>query len=370
MSVPTNPTGLSGLSPLRRISPSRYHQFKQCTLREVWQANGKPPILSVSPAARLGSVAHKILELAGRRRIDSETLDEAWDDAVSDIEQKMRHAGEEHLLPLCNSVQRYEVKKSLTFAAARRITAEHPAGFIPEATDGPAARSEVWLESRDGLLGGFVDRIVPGEYGVEIVDYKTGAVTEQQTGNVRVAYEVQLLLYAGLYHENGGEWPARLTLITLAGAKHDVPMDTAKAHQLVDEARAKLIEINALISAGIPPESLASPSPAACAFCGYRPACKKYWEKREQSPEWPTDVSGTLSSVTMLGNGTLFIVLGTGEQRVTVRGLSAGRFAFLMQDVPAAMLCNLRSDVAKASYKQTHLTTGYALEEWKPQIVR
>ena len=366
MSVTTSQVGLSSLTRLRRISPSRYHQFKECALREVWHANRKPSILPVSPAARLGSVAHKILELAGRRRIDSETLDEAWDDAVSDIEQKMRHAGEDRLLPLWNSAQRYEVKKSLTFAAARRIIAEHRGGFISEATAGHAARAEVWLESRDGLLGGYVDRIVPGEHGVEIVDYKTGVVTEQQTGNVRAAYEVQLLLYAGLYHENSGNWPARLTLTSLSGTKHDVPMDPAQAHQLVDEARAKLIEVNALISGGAPPESLASPSPSACAFCGYRPACKMYWEKQGHSPEWPNDVSGTLSSVTMLGNGTLLIVLGTGEQKVTVRGLSPGRFAFLMQAVPAAMLCNLRSDVAKASYRQTHLTTGYALEEWKP----
>ena len=363
MSVPTDPTDLPGLSPLRRISPSSYFQFMQCTLRAVWQANGKMSILPVSPAARLGSVAHRILDLAGRGRIDSESLYEAWEDAVSRVERQMCHAGEAHLIPLCNGARRYEVKKSLTLAAARRITAEFPASSISEATVGHAARSEVWLESSDGLLGGFVDRIVPGKHGVEIVDYKTGAVTDQRTGNVKEAYEVQLLLYAWLYHENDGEWPARLTVTTLAGAKHDVPMDVTQACQLVDEARCRLREI---ILAGSPPESLANPSPAACAFCGYRPACKKYWEKREQSPKWPTDVLGTLSSVEMLGNGTLFIVLGTGEQRVTVRGLSPGRFEFLMQAVPAAMLCNLRSDVAKASYRQTHLTTGYALEEWKP----
>lgn len=319
------------------------------------------PILPVSPAVRLGLVAHKILELAGRGRIDTKSLHVAWDEAVTQVEEQMRCAGEDHLIPLCNSAQRYEVKKRLTFEAVRRVIAGHQSGYTPTTTDTRATGVEVWLESEDGLLGGFVDRILAGKQGIELLDFKTGAVTERETGDVKVGYEIQLLLYAGLYYENRGEWPALLTLINLAGVRHDVPLDTGRICQLMDEARARLGEINELIASGAPPESLAKPSPAACAFCRFRPACKEYWKKRVLSPEWPVDVLGTLIGVTILGNGTLFLTLKSIEGEVTVRGLSPERFGFLTEDVHTAMICDLRADITWVSFRQTNLTTAYAL---------
>ena len=362
MSVPISPPDPPQLTPLRRISPSRFTQIIQCALREVWNANGVSQILPVSPAARLGLVAHKILELAGRGRINSKSLHVAWDDAVTQVEEQMRCAGEDHLIPLCNSAQRYEVQKRLTFAAVQRVIAGHSTGFIPAATDTRSAWVEVWLESEDGLMGGFVDRIVPGNQGMELLDYKTGAVMDRETGNVKVGYETQLLLYAGLYHENRGEWPARLTLINLAGTKHDVPLDIVRVRQQMEEARAKLLEINELISSGTSPESLANPSPAACAFCSYRPACKEYWRKRELNPEWPIDLMGTLSEAMILGNGRLFLTLRSDDGQVTVRGLSPERFGFLMEDVHSAMICDLGADRTWISFRQTYLTTAYSLE--------
>ena len=363
MRVPASrPPDPSHLTPLGRISPSRYNQFNQCALREVWNANGISPILPVSPAARLGLVSHKILELAGQGCIDSQSMHVAWDDAVTQVEEQMRDAGEDHLIPLHKSAQRYEVKKRLTFAAVRRVIAGHQSGYTPATTNTRADGVEVWLESKDRLLGGFVDRIVPGKQGVELLDYKTGAVTERETGDVKVKYEIQLLLYAGLYHENRGKWPARLTLINLAGVKHDVPLDTARVRQLMDEARARLWETNELITSGASPGSLANPSPKACAFCGYRPGCKEYWKKRKLNPEWPVDVLGALIGVTILGNGTLFLTLRYGEGQVTVRGLSPERFGFLKEDVHSAMICDLRADETWVSFRQTNLTTAYTLE--------
>ncbi len=276
----------------------------------------------------------------------------------------MRQAGEGRFIPLSESAQGYEVRKRLTLASARRITQRKstPRGAT-RVSAGRSAGVEVWLESDDGLLGGFVDRIVPGKLGVELLDYKTGAITEREAGIVKPAYEAQLLLYAAIYHETCGEWPIRLTLTNLAGGNHQVPLDTARARNIMEQARTKLTAINNLIASGAPPQRLATPSPDACRFCGYRPVCKGYWSKREQSPGWPADAVGTVNSVTLLGNGTLLLALNIGARQVTVRGLSPTRFPFLMQDVSAAMLCDLRRDVVETSYRQTDLTTGFALEE-------
>ena len=359
-SLPQNPPELT---PLRRISPSRYHAINQCVLREVWHANRVAPILPVSPTIRLGLVAHRVLELGARSCLDNQEVIQVWNEATSHVEEQMRQAGEERFVPLSQSAQKFEVKKRLTFAAVQMMTTKQPPRTGSGGPGPGTAQVEAWLESEDGLLGGYVDRIVPGKSGVELLDYKSGAITERGTGVLKAAYESQLLLYAAIYWENRGAWPVRLTLASLAGTKHDVPLDTARACYLMDEARAKLRSINRLILSGVRPEGLANPSPAACTYCGYRPVCREYWKQREHNAEWPADVSGVVNSVKMLGNGTLFVALDTSAGLVTVRGLSPRRFSFLMQDVRTAMLCDLGRDVGSSTYRQVNLTTGYALAQ-------
>ena len=299
-----------------------------------------------------------------------ETLHDAWNNAVTYVEKEMRLAGEDHLVPLSTSAKGYEVKKSLAIKAGRKIIDGKVARPTPTAIVDQHSLSEVWLESKDKLLGGVVDRIVKGDRGVELIDYKTGAVTENAIGDVKTAYEVQLLLYAGLYHENYGEWPEKLTLTSLTGTRHDVPLDVPRVHHLMDEARLKLNEINALITSEMAAERLANPSPSACAFCGYRPVCKEYWKQREKNTKWPADLLGIVESVTMLGNDTLFLRLRTGEEQVAIRGLSPERFGFLMKEVHSAMFCDLRPDVTWVSFKQTYLTTAYVLDGPSPKEMR
>ena len=53
------------ISPeLERISPSRFVSLDNCNLRELWVTPDHSPLLPVSPRARLGSIVHRLLELA------------------------------------------------------------------------------------------------------------------------------------------------------------------------------------------------------------------------------------------------------------------------------------------------------------------
>jgi len=64
------------IKPVQRISPSRYFSFRQCALREILSASKQPALLPVSPAARIGSIVHKIIEMASFGKInDSSQFD-------------------------------------------------------------------------------------------------------------------------------------------------------------------------------------------------------------------------------------------------------------------------------------------------------
>ncbi|SDO58350.1 PD-(D/E)XK nuclease superfamily protein [Paenibacillus sp. yr247] len=71
--------------------------------------------------------------------------------------------------------------------------------------------NERWIETPDGKLGGYVDKIVHTSVGYEIIDYKTGEVKGQN--GIKTEYSTQLMLYAGILYESSGEWPGRETAI-------------------------------------------------------------------------------------------------------------------------------------------------------------
>lgn len=349
------------LEPLKRLSPSRYYQLKSCPLKEALQANRIPSMLPVAPAARLGSVAHRVLELAGQGCVA--TLEETWEEVLRQVENEMSEADEGMLLPLRESAQRYEVKKRLTFSAAQKIMDSFSHTEVSSATHLKTIGAEIWLESADGLIGGYVDRIVPIGQGVEIQDYKTGTVLEQETGDVKDAYESQLHLYAGLYYETTGDWPLKLTISSFGGRNYDIPVNTDRAFQLMNDARAELVELNGYIRSGYPLEGIARPSANACFFCGYRPACNPYWQARSSDRVWPADAKGPLVEVSRLGNGSLRAVIDDVAGMATVRGMPAERFSFLLEEPKAVMICDLRHDTVGGVYKPSKKTTGYVLEE-------
>ena len=301
------------LDPLTRISPSRFFLTRDCSLRGVWQSNGRSTVLPVPPAARLGSVIHSIFDRACSGCLSASDVDSVWYDEVSRTERKMYEENENHLVPLHKSARGYEIKRLNTITKVRQLATEQVVVCKVCTATNQTSRSEVWLESSDGLLGGYVDQIVQQSNGVEIVDYKSGMITEQNSDDIKESYKIQLLLYAGLYFENHGEWPVQLTLSNLDGSEYNVPMDSEESTALLDKSRAKIREINTYISEGATTEDLASPSPAACYFCEYRPVCKKYWKTRRHTSDWPDDVSGKVDNVTGLGNGTLIVNLTTNK---------------------------------------------------------
>ncbi len=110
------PTGLA-LATLDRISPSRFSAMLDCSLREVWVASKNIPSLPVRPAAHIGTVIHKLLELAGNGGFDGAsraTVEEAWDRLVREQEAQLKNNLNECAnIPLKKSVWRYSVRRIL-----------------------------------------------------------------------------------------------------------------------------------------------------------------------------------------------------------------------------------------------------------------
>ena len=327
--------------PLRRVSPSRYIAMKTCLLREVWASSGNEPLLPPSPLARLGSVIHCLFEVAGRGQFDGnvdEQVNSKWDYLISNVEKEMaRSPLTQHLAPMIRSIPDLQVRKLRACRRAAEI-AEAAAHTRKVRYEGSSKHAgfEVWVESDDRLVGGFIDRVTLTKKGVVLSDYKTGVILEHGAGKgaskLKSEYEAQLQLYAALYHLRFGVWPIRLEVLPLQGAAVDVSFNPEDADRLLAEAIAFLRSSNRRLAEsqnGIARSAeLASPQPVHCRFCLFRPACQVYWHARNEAPtgKWPIDLRGYVLELTRLRNGKLSLRIGEGDSLAsssfTVRGLT------------------------------------------------
>jgi hypothetical protein len=171
----------------------------------------------------------------------------------------------------------------------------------------------VKLATPDGKIAGRVDYLADLPEGTVIKDYKTGAIFEKnedlpepQEPELKSDYVVQLQLYAGVYYENTGRWPVSLQIIPLSGRAEAVPIVPEQCLALLQQARSKLDEINALLSTANA-AALARPAKDTCKYCGFRPSCPPYRQASglAAAEDWPPDVASDIMSASASTGGSL-----------------------------------------------------------------
>lgn len=281
---------------------------------------------------------------------------------------------EKRFVPLRETAPKYEVARLRAEARAGELARRPAAGEAraDEATASPHGY-ELRVESADGLIAGRIDRALATEHGTILQDYKSGAIFSLQEGDARPIkpeYALQLRLYAALYHEATGTWPVRLELVPLAGDPQSVSFSQEECLHLLDRAKEILINVNEQlghVSDGWDAieASLATPSPAACRFCSFRPACSQYLstDHADDDREWPADVCGSFESLTKLGNGRLILRLARRDgTHVFVRDLSE-EVAAEMASAPEGTLVgafNVRRTGSPQAFESGPLTTLYS----------
>jgi hypothetical protein len=153
------------------------------------------------------------------------------------------------------------------------------------------ARTEVDVASRDGLLVGRIDLVLPTEGGIFLIDYKSGAVLDTEVGGMIASYRQQLELYVYLFAEQEGQWPVRAGLLPLVGDPVEISVDPAASAKLADLARGLLLAYNQM-----PKPPAGTPSPGTCAMCTYAARCPTFWESC--GPSWSPDIVAVEGTVT------------------------------------------------------------------------
>jgi hypothetical protein len=364
---------------VQSFSPTRYTEFLECPLRAVWSANGASALLPVSPSARIGRVAHALLQEAGEGRfvsLSATIIDDRWRKLVSSEESNMEKAWlDRSFVPLRTTVPQYEVRRIQSCKRALEITREVATckqEIDSSHKDGPQYGFELCVSSCDGIIRGRIDSVLPSAAGPVIRDYKSGVLFENgEQGIVKREYDTQVKLYAALYESSHGRWPAALEIVSVTGSTQAIAFDPIMCADLLSRAIGTVESLNQTIQSGKDQreveKSLARPSARNCYYCQYRPGCAPYRQiaaKEKEGDNWPKDIIGQAETVQQLGNSKYMITVPTATGLVRIRGLdpSARRHPAIPQltsgdTVGAFDLCR----TAENAFIESLYTTIYKL---------
>jgi hypothetical protein len=368
----------NSISPISRLSPSRYLALEECRLREVWSSNGAENLLPLHPNARLGIVIHRIFEEAGRGHLGhgGQTLvEKCWNEAVATLEAQMQQSWiERSLLPLAQSINNFEVQRLRTIKKAHEICSSPVVQKQQPTVAKPGFGFELRVKTPEGEVGGVIDHAFEIDEQVVLEDYKTGLVLEQNSDGedvLKSTYVTQLQFYAALYYFTFERWPDRLQVVSTQGPPILIPVNQETSLQLIDDAKAKLRAINDTIlhavgAGDVVQRTLASPSPDACKKCLFRPNCQPYTTTKVSNPDesWPIDRIGVLKDLRTFANGYASLTLEDGADLCVIRSISPRPRHPALESANSGdrIGCfNLRRTAALNQYQETAYTTIYLM---------
>jgi RecB family exonuclease len=313
-------------APLTVIRASRYGALRRCVLRESANLGGQLPLLPQSPRAGIGTVIHKLFERAATDssfEFGEKAVASAWDKAVEELGTFFSNSEYmEGMLPIVRSVSNLGLMRARTIL--RILEADRPLHKTSVSPGGlkPFPRK---LVSKSSNVVGVPDKIERTPVGSTIIDFKTGLTGDTQN-SFWGDYEIQLRIYAALFHSLTGVWPLKLELHGLDGSVHGVTFSAQSCSDILAEAEglaAQLPKITSRLADDVDRQvHVGSPSQDTCRFCVFRPACPSYLTVAfRDSPPCSGDLCGRLQGWKTLGNGQFLVELTSRTGIARVRNL-------------------------------------------------
>lgn len=354
-----NKIGEINFKEIKHISPSQFYSMKNCAYKSLLaEAFDKKPLLPLSPNAYFGAVLHKMLELIAKGIVKSEDdFNVEFDKQVKTLEDDLLSKGFGFFVPIKIKLRNFGLKKIQLKKHLRSETEQQTSSSQTK------FHSERWFESQDNLIGGKVDLIVENGSDVEIIDFKTGVITQdclddegELVSDIKNEYKEQLKLYAYLYFENTNKFPTNLSLVDLSKQKFSVEFSEEECKALFDEAKNLLKSTNDSVNTK---SFSANPKEENCKYCLYRPACSFFQKKLETDFSF-NDVFGVIKDVKKFQNENVSVFLQNGNINLTIKNFSSEEFDRLKNSKNKQMrIFNIRKESTEFVYSATETTMIY-----------
>ena len=343
---------------IETLSPSVFSWISSgCSYQALLQKalkvfNNDSYFLPTPKNAILGTIIHSIYELTAKGELS--TMHEMVDKWEELIEKQSNILIRKYPTISRPDLNNYDKRnKAIRYALA--LASRGSASTTPD--NNIITLPEERIECQDIGLIGVIDKLVIDNDQIDIIDYKSGAVTDEN-GNIKEDYVVQLHLYAAMCtHKKLGEIHS-LKLIDINGEVYGVPYDEQRAQQLLVDVQNSISRLNkALEDRDF--DGLINPDAERCCYCSCRHICKR----RIQSSDSPyKTISGKVESIP----SSNVYMLNDGQSKYCISGLDVYQVAnqdrYIGKElvfVNVARSSNLADDF---TFKITANTLVYELE--------
>lgn len=237
---------------IEQTSPTQADRL-ECPARVAFDQQSDGTSFEKSPAAKLGTVVHRALELVAK----GADIEEAWTAAC---EASRAEGSDPETLP---SARRMHLRYRSKAADLLTLLAEHP---------DHERRTELHLATPDSRIRGTADLVLVGTDDVIVIDHKTGLVTEAD--QAKSNYQRQIQLYASMARSTFDRPVTRGVLLSLREGEVDVDVSDASVDEAEHHTRTLLEDFNERAPGPQP----AHPDTANCQWCPHCPSCDAFWE--------------------------------------------------------------------------------------------
>lgn len=299
---------------IKTLSPSTFSWVSHgCAYQVLLQNalktfNNSSFYLPSSQNAILGTVIHKIYELTLKGELRNLTdLKYKWEELIAIEKNKLTT----NYPTLRNAILNDYDKRNRTIRYAMSMMK----GCNYASNDGSVKKvySEKWLDCEDLGLKGIADKLIIEDGYVDVVDFKSGYVKDDN-GDIRAEYVMQLHLYAAMCQFLSFGTPRSLNLIDIDGQSYEIPYNSDYSKQLLTEVKRALQVLNdAVASRNF--SSYAKPELGMCPFCSCRHICNY---RIIPDDSYYKTITGKVAEIP----STNMYVLSNGEDMIYISGIN------------------------------------------------
>ena len=259
--------------------------------------------------AMLGTIIHKIYELTIKGELKSlSEIKNKWEDLIANEKAKL---SDKYPTLRNASLNDYDKRNCAIRYAMGMMRRQDSAPDI--INTGRQVLSEKWLDCSALGLKGIADKLVLDNGYVDVIDFKSGYVCDEN-GDIKEEYYVQLHLYAAMCRYLSLGRPRKLMLVDIEGNYYDFPFSQVICDQLLSEVKNAISALNETIKKKLFVQS-AKPELGMCSICNCRHLCRY----KQIPPEtYYQTLSGVVKSVP---SSNLYVVQHDENNTYYISGL-------------------------------------------------
>lgn len=281
-----------------KISPSELEIFESCPQRFIWSLDPEKKRHHGNLQSSLGKIAHRVLATAHKGGFEAPNAENQeslftsiWNAVEKEEFESIQSEWPNTVVPQPIRWPKYfAVKTTTQYLVGMAINSgevwKHTgasSGWV-SSYDQPFPWVEKFLESENINLKGIPDLIKETSAGLEIVDYKTGNVTDPKK------FSMQMHAYLMLVNEVSGKVVTRLLIRDFTLQEKEIPIDQI----MITKIKKEVASVKNFLNQQKAPANV---SVENCRFCNFKDLCDEFQMSDFQESSGPIFLEGEIMQI-------------------------------------------------------------------------